>query len=1078
MWILDSGCSRHMTGEKSLLTDVVERTGPIVTFGDDSKGFTKGYGNLRIDNVIIENISLVEGLKHNLLSISQFCDRGYDVTFRKEKCLISHRKDEKLALQGVRKGNLFVADLDSASKGELKCFYSKASTDESWLWHRKLSHLNFKTMNSLVKRELVRGLPQMEFCQEGLCEACEKGKSKKASHRSKDMSSITEPLQLIHMDLFGPVNIMSLSKKKYALVIVDDYSKYTWVLFLHSKDEAAQVIIDHIKKIELEANLPVRTIRSDNGTEFRNAVLNEFCTDKGISRQFSAPRTPQQNGVVERKNRTLIEAARTMLSQSRLPIYFWAEAVNTACYTQNRTLINKDLEKTPYEAMANRKPTLKYFHVFGAKCFVLKDEHLGKFDAKADEGIFLGYSLESKAYRVYVIDQQKVVESLNVTFDDTKLPSLQIEKESESLEFENLSDDYYLGEDEPVVDTGNANSTDSLVDPVPNGGSVRNNTVTQIISETVGRSGGSSNRPSTNSGGASNESGSASRHTQHNYDHGESSRSYLPRQRVWSRDHPIEQIIGDPDTGVRTRRATQNECNFAGFLSQMEPKKVDEALSDPDWVSAMQEELNQFDRQKVWKLVPRPKDKSVIGTRWVFRNKLDEDGIVTRNKARLVAKGYSQEEGIDYDETYAPVARLEAIRMFLAFAAHSNFKVYQMDVKSAFLNGELEEEVYVEQPPGFEDQEHLDYVYFLFKALYGLKQAPRTWYDTLSQFLIENGFTRGIIDKTLFSKMHKDDLILVQVYVDDIIFGSTNDNLCKRFAKLMQGKYEMSMMGELSFFLGLQVQQKSDGIFVCQSKYIRDLLKKYHLEDATPAKTPMPTAVKLDQDKSGKKVDITGYRGMIGSLLYLTASRPDIMFATCLCARFQADPKESHLIAVKRIFRYLKGTPNLGIWYPKDTGFDLIGYTDSDFAGCKIDRKSTSGSCQFLGRRLVSWYSKKQHSVSTSTAEAEYIAAGSCCAQILWMRNQLQDYGLVLNKIPILCDNTSAIAIANNPVQHTRTKHIDIRYHFLREHVMNGNVELHFVPTDQQIADIFTKPLDESTFSRLVGELGMLNLSN
>ena len=1074
VWVLDSGCSRHMTGEKSLLTDVVMRTGPIVIFGDDSKGFTTGYGKLKVGNVIIEDISLVEGLKHNLLSISQFCDKGYDVIFQKEVCLIQNRKNKDLTLRGVRKSSLFIADIDSASKGEVKCFYTKASADDSWLWHRKLSHLNFKTMNSLVKRELVRGLPQKEFCQEGLCDACEKGKSKKASHRSKGMTDIGSPLQLIHMDLFGPVNIPSISRKRYALVIVDDYSKYTWVLFLHSKDEAALVIIDHIKKIEKEADLPVRAIRSDNGTEFRNAVLNDFCTDKGISRQYSAPRTPQQNGVVERKNRTLIEAARTMISQSRLPIYFWAEAVSTACYTQNRTLINKDLDKTPYEVMANRKPSLSYFHVFGAKCFVLKEEHLGKFDAKAEEGIFLGYSLESKAYRVYLINDDKLIESINVRFDDTKLPSLQKENESDSLEFENL-EDIYLGEDQPEADIREPNTNEGNADPEPSGGSIGNNTNDHHGHS--GQSGGSSNRIYISSGGVS-QSGSTSHHTQHNYDFGESSRLNLPRQRVWSRDHPVEQIIGDPDTGVQTRRATQNECNFAGFLSQTEPKKVEEALSDPDWVSAMQEELNQFERQKVWKLVPRPKGKSIVGTRWVFRNKLDEDGIVTRNKARLVAKGYSQEEGIDYDETYAPVARLEAIRMFLAFAAHSNFKVYQMDVKSAFLNGDLEEEVYVEQPPGFEDKEFEDFVYFLFKALYGLKQAPRTWYDTLSKFLLENGFTRGIIDKTLFHKKHKDDIILVQVYVDDIIFGSTNDLLCERFAKLMQSKYEMSMMGELSFFLGLQVIQKPDGIFICQSKYIKDLLKKYGMEEASTAKTPMPTAVKLDQDKSGKSVDITKYRGMIGSLLYLTASRPDIMFATCLCARFQADPKESHLIAVKRIFRYLKGTPNLGIWYPKDTGFNLVGYTDSDFAGCKIDRKSTSGSCQFLGRRLVSWYSKKQHSVSTSTAEAEYIAAGSCCAQILWMRNQLQDYGLMLDKIPILCDNTSAIAIANNPVQHSRTKHIDIRYHFLREHVMNGTVELHFVPTDQQIADIFTKPLDESTFSRLVGELGMLNMSN
>ncbi|KAK1396495.1 hypothetical protein POM88_006358 [Heracleum sosnowskyi] len=360
---------------------------------------------------------------------------------------------------------------------------------------------------------------------------------------------------------------------------------------------------------------------------------------------------------------------------------------------------------------------------------------------------------------------------------------------------------------------------------------------------------------------------------------------------------------------------------------------------------------------------------------------------------------------------------------------------------------ELEEEVYVEQPPGFEDAEMYDFVYKLFKALYGLKQAPRAWYDTFSAFLLENQFTRGVVDKTLFYKHHGKNIILVQIYVDDIIFGSSNEKLCEKFSSLMRNKYEMSMMGELSFFL-----------------------------DSSPAKTPISTSTSLDLDSKGKKVDSSAYRGMVGSLLYLTASRPDIMFATCLCARFQADPKESHLVAIKRIFRYLKGSPNMGLWYPKNTGFELVGYSDSDFAGCRIDRKSTTGSCQFIGGRLVSWFSKKQHSVSTSTAEAEYIAAGSCCAQILWMKNQLLDYGLVLNNIPIFCDNTSVIAISDNPVQHSRTKHIDIRHHFIREHVERGTVKLIYVPTEKQLADIFTKPLDEATFNRLVSELGMLNL--
>ncbi|XP_074347353.1 uncharacterized protein LOC141686204 [Apium graveolens] len=585
---------------------------------------------------------------HNLLSISQFCDKGCDVLFKKEKSLITNQKNERLALNGVRKGDLFVADWNSAEDGQVMCFYSKTSVNGNWLWHRKFSHLNFKTMNSLVKRELVSGLPEMEFSPEELCEACEKGKSNKASHKTKI-------------------------------------------------DEAPDMIIDHIKKIEVESGVPVRCIRSDNGTEFRNAKLNDFCVEKVISRQYSAPRTPQQNG--------------------------------------NRTLINRMYEKTPYELMANKKPSVKYFYVFGGKCYVLKDnEQIGKFDAKAEEGIFLGYSLESKAYRVFMVDDQNVLESLNITFDDTKPSSVQKEDDDESMNVEDFSDNedelkIVPNEDNNGDDPQNDHNDDS--DSDDNGGDSQDASgISNVTSETTSgadsQSSDSSGQDGNNSGGAGQEHGYGDR-TQNNNSNTESSRAQLPRATKWNKSHPEDLIIGDPNSRVQTRRATANECLYSGFLSQMEPKKVYEALEDPDW-----------------------------------------------------------------------------------------------------------------------------------------------------------------------------------------------------------------------------------------KKYIKDLL--------TPAKTPMATVTKLDQDKSGKKVDITHYRGMIGYLLYLTASRPDIMFATWLCARFQADPKESHLIAVKRIFRYLKGTPNLGIWYPKDTGFDLIGYTDSDYARCNIDRKSTSGSCQFHGRRLVSWFSKKQHSVSKSTA--------------------------------------------------------------------------------------------------------------
>ncbi|KAI3729523.1 hypothetical protein L6452_18183 [Arctium lappa] len=1001
-----------MTGQKDLLTEYKEEKGPSVTFGGNGKGFTRGFGVLSNGTTTFRRVAYVDGLKHNLLSISQLCDKDYEVRFTKKACSVLNEKG-KLALSGHRRENVYVIDMDSTITENL-CFLSKASSDVNWLWHKRLSHLNFKTLNSLSSKELVSGLPQHSYAKESLCSACEKGKQTKASFKSKQVSSVTSPLQLLHMDLFGPVNIQSIAGKKYTLVIVDEFSRYTWVIFLRCKSDTPEELISFVKKMEVLNNLTVRSIRSDHGTEFKNSSLNNFFENKGISHNFSSVRTPQQNGVAERRNRTIIEAARSMLSDSHLPTQFWAEAVNTACFTQNRSLIIKRFGKTAYELFVGRKPSISFLHIFGCQCFILNNrDQLGKFDPKADDGIFLGYSSISKAYRVFNKRRQTVEETIHVTFDETRSANSKPIADNEELNAWMLS---HYRETEPFF-SNHQHSDPPVADDDPN-----------IIHPTAESNSWVSAEPLNTllpSNLPSSENLSSESTQQLIADEPQSSSSIniqivdptselsnnAPAQR-WTKDHPIDQILGDPDAG----------------------------------------------------------------TKWVFRNKLDEHGTVTRNKARLVAQGYRQEEGIDYDETFAPVARLEAIRLFLAYAVYKDFIVYQMDVKSAFLNGKLNEEVYVEQPPGFYDPKHPNYVYKLDKALYGLKQAPRAWYDTLSSFLISENFERGKIDNTLFFRKIKGHIILVQIYVDDIIFGSTNPSLCTRFAERMKKEYKMSMMGELTYFLGLQIKQSDKGTFINQGKYVKDMLKKFDLNQASAMKTPMAPPLTLSKDPSGKPVNVTAYRGMIGSLLYLTASRPDIMYSTCLCARYQSEPKESHLIAVKRIFRYLKGTPNLGLWYPKDSGFDLTGYSDSDFAGCKLDRKSTTGGCQLLGGKLVSWTSKKQNSVSTSTAEAEYVAAGSCCSQILWMRNQLLDYDLQLSKIPIYCDSTSAIAIANNPVLHSKTKHIEIRYHFIRDHVMNGDIELHFIPTDFQLADIFTKPLDETRFNFLISELGMLNL--
>ncbi|GJV35225.1 putative ribonuclease H-like domain-containing protein [Tanacetum coccineum] len=724
--------------------------------------------------------------------------------------------------------------------------------------------------------------------------------------------------------------------------------------------------------------------------------------------------------LLRRRNRTLIEAARTMLADSKLPTTFWAEAVSTACYVQNRVLVVKPHNKTPYELFRGFKPALSFMRPFGCHVTILNTlDSLGKFDGKSDEGFFVGYSLSSKAFRVYNTRTKRVEENLHIGFLENK-PMIEgtgpkwlfdIDSLTQSMNYvpvsagtvSNISagtsevnsqecivmpiwkDPSYFDSPTENVENGEPKTADDTQkqdeDGLNNENAEQERFSVDSSSKDVNAVGQQVNTASLDlntgslelnavgpsvSTASPNEEDSTEEEPE--VDLGNITNSYIvpttPNTRI-HKDHLIDNVIGDVQSTVQTRRMlkptseqgflsdvyeqkthdTLNTCLYACFLSQIEPTSIAKALSDSSWVEAMQEELLQFKLQQVWILVDLPNGKKAIRTKWVFRNKKDERGIVIRNKARLVAQGHRQEEGIDYEEVFAPVARIEAIRLFLAYASFMGFLVYQMDVKSAFLYGTIEEEVYVTQPPGFKDPDHPDKVYKVVKALYGLHQAPRAWYETLANYLLSNGFKRGKIDQTLFIKKQKGDILLVQVYVDDIIFGSTNKELCTGFEKLMKDKFQMSSMGELTFFLGLQVQQKEDGIFISQDKYVAEILKKFNYSDVKSASTPVDLEKPLVKDGDADDVDVHLYRSMIGSLMYLTASRPDIMFAVCACARFQVTPKTSHLLAVKRIFRYLKGKPTLGLWYSRDSPFELVAYTDSDYAGATLDRKSTTGGC-------------------------------------------------------------------------------------------------------------------------------------
>ncbi|GJX01086.1 putative ribonuclease H-like domain-containing protein [Tanacetum coccineum] len=1056
--IVDSGCSRHMTGNKAYLAEYQDFNGGPVAFGG-SKGYITGKGKIKIGKLDFEDVCFVKELQHfNLFSMSQMCDKKNKVLFTDSECLVLSLEFKlpdanQVLLRIPRQNNMYSFNLENiVPLGGLTCLITKATIDESNKWHRRLGHVNFKNLNKLVKGNLVRGLPSKIFQNDHTCVACQKGKQHKASCKAKSVSSISHSLQLLHMDLFGPTSVRSLNHKTYCLVITDDFSRFSWVFFLRTKDETSGILKDFIRQIENQLNQKVKTIRCDNGTEFKNRDFIEFCGSKGIKREYSNARTPQQNGVAERKNMTLIEAARTMLADSFLPNTFWAEAVSTACYVLNRVLVTKPHNKTPYELVNFR--ILEKEAESAQDYFVLPIWSSYSSTVKRSTAKDAG---EAPTKHPDLKTDEKPVDKEDQVFLD-ELKRLKRQEQDANDAAEALRKEFAQETDDLLLQAGAAktNSTNIV------------NTASTPVS-TTSPYGGLSFTDPTNPDQDNSEipalediykNPTDGIFTNSSYDDEGAVADFtnlepvvtvspIPTSRINS-IHPSTLILRDPQLAVQTRnKVTKSSrahafvsyiqkqrrnnhkdfqyCLFACFLSQNEPKKISEALEDESWVDVMQEGLLQFKIHKVWILVNLPYGKKAIGTKWVYRNKKDERGVVVRNKARI-----------------------EAIRIFLAFASYMGFIVYQMDVKSAFLYGKINEEVYVSQPPGFIDPKYPKKVYKVVKALYGLHQAPRAWYATLSTFLLKNGYRRGTIDKTLFIKKDKHDIILVQVYVDDIIFGSTKKSWCDEFEALMKSRFQMSSMGELTFFLGLQVKQKEDGIFISQDKYVAEILKKFDFVSVKTASTPIETQKPLVKDEEASDVDVHLYRSMIGSLMYLTAFRPDIMSAICACSRFQVTPKTSQLSAVKRIFRYLKGKPKLGLWYPRVSSFDLEAYSDSDYAGANLDRKST-------------------------TAEAEYVATANCCGQVLWIQNQMLDYGFNFMNTKIYIDNESTICIVKNPVYHSKTKHIAIRHHFIRDAYEKKLIQVLKIHTDDNVADLLTKAFDVSRFQFLVVTIGMIN---
>ncbi|KAM1111108.1 hypothetical protein ACFX13_010490 [Malus domestica] len=1021
VWFVDSACSNHMTSQESVLINIDRYVSCKVKMGTGDLVQATGKCTLVVETQhgkrYINEVLLVPGLDENLLSVGQMMEHGYYVLFGGNMAVIfDDRNLNNVVAKVIMTGNrCFPLSLESMTPAARKA----SVIEDSWTWHRRFGHLNFASMKKMQQKEMVLGLPALTE-MEDVCEGCVSGKHHRESFDKGKVWRASYPLELVHTDLCGPMQNESIGGNRYFITFIDDFSRMCWVYFLRNKSDTFNVFKKFKAFVELQSGFSLKKLRSDRGGEYTSHEFLDYCTSMGMERQLTIAYSPQQNGVAERRNRTICEMARSMMTEKGVPVIFWAEAVSTAVYLQNRCFTTSVIDKTPFEAFTGRKPGIKHLKVFGCICYTHVPSPLRqKFDDKTRKGIFMGYGSCEKGYRVYDLQSKKIVLSRSVIFSEDK------SWKWESNQGESISIPFNL-EGNGAENEVSEEQTD--VNQFNNAGDTHSNTT---VNESVEEMSGSHSQGSTPS------------------------------------STPVK---------IRTLEDIYARCH----MCIIEPENYQEAVGDKAWQEAMNAELEMIEKNNTWELVERPVDKPVIGVKWVFKTKLNLDGTVQKHKARLVAKGYAQKPGIDYNETFAPVARLDTIRTLIALAAQKGWKLFQLDVKSAFLNGVLEEEVYVEQPEGFELANAGHKVYKLRKALYGLKQAPRAWYSEIDAYLSLCKFKRSTSEATLYTRSDDEGgLIIVSIYVDDIIYTGSSDKMLSEFKKEMMERYEMSDLGLLHHFLGMGILQTDQGVFIHQSKYAKSLLVKFGLEDCKPVSIPLPTGEKLKKVDGSELADEGLYRKIVGSLLYLTATRPDLMYAASLLSRFMNSPTKKHLGIARRVLRYVQGTLNYGIEYVKDKSAILIGFCDADWAGSEDDSRSTSGYAFSFGSGVFSWASVKQNTVALSTAEAEYVSASEATAQSIWLRFVLDDFGeMQTEATPLFCDNMSAISMAKNPVFHQRTRHINRRYHFIRETLQEGVIDLKFCRSEEQLANIFTKALPKDRFNHLRLRLGVKPVSS
>lgn len=1080
VWVLDSGATEHMTYDNSSFYTykALDRKKPI-RFGNGEFLHCVGVGDIKVRSetgriIELRNVSYVPDIRRKLISLSSITEHGNYGNIVKDKIIIRSHNGNVL-FTAEKCGMLYRATLE-----ELDAEANVTqSLDDLDLLHRRFGHINKSTLSKMIKKHSVIGLENAivrksprSLTSRIDCEACQEGKQSKKSYPSSTRTRSKEVGERVHVDLCGPIGTPTCSGKNYFVLFKDEYSNYRHIFFIKTKDEVYDSVRSCIAMIKVDTGEPVKRLFSDHGSELISNRTQEFLLSQNIIHEMSAPFTPQQNGFIERDNRTVVEAARTMLMGKKLPEMLWGEAANTAVYLLNRSCNSNTGVKTPYELYFGSKPKVGHVRVFGSLAYMKlqhkkRSGYQKKLEPRAKKVVLVGYE-KDQTYRVYDPETGKVLVTREINIDEEK-----------SFDFNNAkkdNDDLYISLDE-LIGFWEANDyLDEQHDPeddIPGPSDVHEETDEVSDYSTPDDQTVTIRPPASNP--------KAKEVSKENLQLAETSKestggSAIPKPKGTTHSY-----------GLRSRN-TQSEAHISEALVSYgdEPANYKDAMNGPDsksWKLAMDEEYNSLIKQGTWILRELPPGRKAIKCKWVYKVKYNTSGNIERYKARLVAKGYSQKYGIDYNETFSPVVRLDSIRLMLALVAKMDMDMIHFDVKTAFLHGKLEEDIYMQQPEGYEKGSG---VCWLKKSIYGLKQASRAWNKCFTDFLKRFSLNPLVKDSCILIRDldKQNSALMIAIYVDDGLACSNNRLLLHEVTEHLKTKFEITIM-DPKCFVGLEIQRDRSNrlLLVDQKYYVRKIIERFEMSNSKQVSTPCDPNQKLtkmgvDDGQDGKIVDVR-YREAIGSLMYvMTGSRPDIAYSVNLLARYCESPRLSHWKAVKRVFQYLNSTPTYGIMYGKgrDQVGDLECYVDSDYASDIDTRKSVTGYVlKYFGGPIV-WKSTKQATVATSTTEAEFVAASQACKETMWARQLLHE----LNAPPkqptnIYVDNQGAIKLIVNNQIHSKSKHIDIKYMFVREVVQLGKVEIKYVRSEDNQADILTKALPRDRFEKLRSHLAIVS---